>query len=448
MNLDTLIRDQNQHWTDPAYSPPEADWYHRPFYKLILQLLEKQLIITLTGLRRVGKSTIAKQILANLIKKYPPAHLFYFSFDESVVKNESETLREILETYAVSIVHQPLSQVKEKIFIFLDEIQIIPDWASLIKTYYDLNPNLQFIITGSSSLFISRKSTESLAGRIREIIIPPLSFLEYLELNQKAQPEISKMGLEKYACVFPEYLNAFFENYLKDGQFPQPINYNYSLSETRQYLQTIEEKIIEIDLPKVFPVKRTDILKIIFNHFKSNPGCILTYGNLANDLGVDVRTVIKHIDWLEKAFLINMCRNQTPKIAKSARAAKKIYLTSANFSTEASLGHKVENYVFNFLKNNGLHPEFFRFHDQEVDFIIRDSQGQNIPWEVKYQERIQKSDEKQLLAYAKRHNSSYAFLITKNPVKNLPRKIGSTVIYYLPASQIELSQAVTLMPIV
>lgn len=445
MNLDTLIRDQNQQWTNTSYFPPEWLLSKRNLYSDLKKSLENDLVVTLTGLRRVGKSTLIKQATSYLLEtKVTPENIFYFSFDASIVKNESETLRSILETYASSMFFLPLSQVKKKTYIFLDEVQTIPYWQDIIKTYYDLNPNLKFIISGSSSLFISRKSTESLAGRLQEIVIPPLSFEEYLKFNLETSKEIDKTGdLEKYSHFFLTQLNYNFEKYLEIGQFPQPVNKNYSETDTRNYLQKIEDKIIEVDLPRTFPVKRPDILKIIFTYLRESSGSLLSYDNLTNDLGVDIRTTIKYIDWLKKAFLIDICLNQTKKLVKAARTSKKVYISSTNFTPKISIGSKVETYIYNLLKSMNLKVEFYRFQNQEIDFVLTNKKGQKIPLEVKYQESIKSSDEKNLIAFSKRHQSPYAFLITKNiedEKKKGPRKIGFTRFFRIPASKIELSK--------
>ncbi len=436
MDLEPLVRDQNPWWIDSKYFPRERSWYHRPFYQEIVESLGRNLIVSLTGLRRVGKSTLIKQVIGDLLSKYASQHVFYFSFDGSVVKNESETLRKILNIYSTNTLKKPLAHISGNIFVFFDEIQIIPNWQDVIKTYYDLNPHLKFIISGSSALFISRKSTESLAGRLKEILIPPLSFLDYLNLNKETNKIISDVGLKKYSSFFPEYLNVFFEMYLEVGQFPQPVRENFTKKETQEYLKTVEDKIIDIDLPRTFPVKRSDILKIIFNYFKQSSGALLSYENLTNDLGVDIRTTIKYIDWLRRAFLVDSCLNVTKKVVKASRTAKKFYLTSPNFAQNLSMGQKVETYIFNFLKNLGLNTEFFRIKNKEIDFILTTGTGKKIPLEVKYQENVEKSDEENLINFILQNRSPYAFLITKNK-QNVAKKVGKTLLYYIPAAKIE-----------
>ncbi len=443
MNLEALLRDQNQQWFDPRFRPQETTWFHRPYYPEILRWLEKDLIISLTGLRRVGKSTLIKQILGHLLNKsITPRNLFYFSFDRSIVKNEPDTLRQILETYATSYLHTPLSVTDTSTFIFLDEIQIIPYWQDIIKTYYDTAKNVKFILSGSSSLFIRKRSTESLAGRLKEIAIMPLTFAEYLKLDQKAHKEIYENDfrgdkLDKYSHFFPEYMATFFEKYLRIGQFPQPVIHQYGQAEANEYLETIQDKIIEIDLPQTFPIKRPDILKIIFAYLKEHSGNLLLYDNLSRDLGVDIRTTRAYIDWLKKAFLIDLCHNQTKKIAKSSRTAKKVYLTSTNFSQQSSLGNLVETYVYSFLKQLPVPVEFFRFQNHEVDFVTTTHGGMKVPWEVKYSDRITPDDEKELVQFIKHHQAPFAFLITKSAERESANKSN---IYHIPAAKLEMEK--------
>ncbi len=439
MNLDALIRDQNRQWLEPKFVPVEAKWPQREvFFKELKSSLNLHLILALTGLRRVGKSTLMKQLLGDLLRSYASKYLFYFSFDGSLIKNQPDTLSKVLETYANYLFHKPISRIDSPVFILLDEIQLIPGWQDVLKRYYDMNHYLNFIISGSSSLFISRKSTESLAGRIKEFFIPPLTFREYLTLHREISQEINKdLGLEKYARFYPDQLLLHFEKYLQFGQFPQPVVENFPEQETLDYLQKIENKVLEFDLPISFPVKRIDILRLIFSYFKQNSGNILVYENLTNDLGVDIRTTIKYIDWLKKAFLIDICLNQTKKLVKTSRTAKKIYLKSTNFSS-STLASRVETYVFNLLKQADLQVEFFRFQNQEIDFVTSFSGKYMIPWEVKYREQINPSDLKTLLSFSQRYKCPYAFLISKKNFRE-PRKIGSTILYQIPASQLELS---------
>lgn len=444
MDLDTLISSQNQQWSDPNWRPEEAMWFHRPhYYETLKAALQTKLTVVLTGLRRVGKSTLMRQLLAELLQTSSPQTLFYFSFDEAIIKQETDTLKVLLERYATLMWHQPLMFIKDRLFIFLDEIQYIPDWQSVIKTYRDLNPQLQFIVSGSTSLFIRQKTKESLAGRTSELFVRPLSFIEYAAIHKKLQSELTHRDLVKFGTLHPHILTYWFEQYLLYGQFPEPVTQDYSKEITVNYIKQIQEKVLDVDLPRTFPIKRPDILKIIFAHFSENSGALTTYDSLTNDLGIDVRTTRDYVEWLIQAFLLDTCHNVTKKIVKAARTSKKVYLTSTNFSQNLPLGSQVETYVFNFLRNLQPHirtVEFFRQKNQEVDFMVVSKSGKKIPIEVKYQNQITEADLNSIKQFIDKYHSPYAFLITKNRAYKEPHYFQKVQIINLTAATLEESE--------
>ena len=109
-------------------------------------------------------------------------------------------------------------------------------------------------------------------------------------------------------------------------------------------------------------------MRLIFNFLKAKAGTIFEFQNITNDLGIDLKTTRKYFGYLKNSFLINYCLNQTKKPVKSARTAKKIYLTSTNFF-QGETGLLVENYVFNQLFQN-REVKFYRKGNFEVDFVI------------------------------------------------------------------------------
>lgn len=227
-------------------------------------------------------------------------------------------------------------------------------------------------------------------------------------------------------------LIAHFADYLSFGQFPELVKENYSGSQAKTYLSLIEEKILEQDLPKIFPVKRIDILRLIFNFLKARPGSLLEYRNITNDLGVDLKTTVKYFGYLEKAYLISFCLNKTKKLIKSARTAKKIYLASTNFSF-ASTSQLVENYIFSLLGMKSV-PNFFRQGNFEVDFLTT-SGVRAFPVEVKYQEKIEKDDYKNLLKLASCLGSKRAYLISKQLL--ITEKKAGILVKTIPACLFE-----------
>ena len=126
--------------------------YKRHIYSDIEKYTDKRQVILIWGLRRTGKTTIMFQLIQDLLTYADKKHIFYFSFDEIVFD-----FKEILESYQQTVLGNNFDEVEGKIYIFLDEIQKVDDWENKIKVYYDLYPNIKFVISGSASVSLRRK---------------------------------------------------------------------------------------------------------------------------------------------------------------------------------------------------------------------------------------------------------------------------------------------------
>ena len=166
--------DTQGHWRDDL---PD---YHRSIVSVILSdLKELNQMISITGPRRVGKTTAAKQVICHLLdnEKVKPENILYFSFDDPEVYGSSDFQRIIFDKL---IDHSKAKPGDKKIrYFFLDEIQRLPKWELYLKKYYDLKFPVRFIVSGSASSPIFRRSQESLLGRIKDRHLLPFSFREF-----------------------------------------------------------------------------------------------------------------------------------------------------------------------------------------------------------------------------------------------------------------------------
>ena len=166
----------NPWWRDGKVSP-EFIGRKRAIFGEVIKYLDKRQIVLFTGLRRVGKTTLMYQIIDELLRKgVNPYKILYFSFDEM-----KYDLEDIIKRYETDVLHTDIS--KEKVFIFLDEIQKLDGWPSKIKLLYDANPKLKLFLTGSAQITMWRGTRESLAGRFFDFLIKPLNFEEYKSYN-------------------------------------------------------------------------------------------------------------------------------------------------------------------------------------------------------------------------------------------------------------------------
>lgn len=408
MEIGALVSNQNPQWTDGNYIPKESGWPKREVFTAVEEWLGKRFVLALTGVRRVGKSTLIKQIISRLILKKQGQRVVYFSFEKVHLKREPLLLQRIIMYYLEDVLGEKIYELKNRVYFFFDEVQNIPNWQEIVKYFYDQNDNFKFIVSGSSSLFVSKVSRESLAGRMIEIKVNPLSFKEYLTLvhpDFRLQPK-NKTWITANIGV----LNNYFEKYLRMGQFPEIITEGMNSQQAGEYLETIEEKITQQDLPKMFPIKHPEILSLILSQIRAGPGQRIEYGEFAQNAGVDQRTMAKYFDFLQKGFLLFLCGNFGKKPLKSLRVARKAYLVSSNFGDQTALPALVENYIFNFFYNRGFLVYFQK--EKEIDFVVWDKRKRLILAEVKYQNEIKKEDMINLKDFLSRGPAT-AYLYTK-----------------------------------
>ena len=202
------LEEFNHWWTSEKVDTELALPFKRDIYPEIEKHLDKRFILALVGLRRVGKTTIMYQLIQKLVEaNINKTTILFFSFDEVSVK-----LSDVLETYKE--IHSKDLRA-EKTYIFLDEIQKCEGWENELKKYYDLYPKLKFIISGSESLFIRKKTKETLAGRIFEFTLAPFTFMEYLRFNKVEENEF------KYETKIKPFFNKFAEK----GGFPETFSF-------------------------------------------------------------------------------------------------------------------------------------------------------------------------------------------------------------------------------
>ena len=289
---------QNKHWNAPAefFAELKGIKHSRQLLIEILPYLEKRQIISIVGLRRTGKTILLKQLIQKIITKTQAEAILFLTFDEAIIPGKI-TLANYLNEYL-----EKIAPKKGPIYIFLDEIQYNQKWQHILKRYYDTDTRIKFIVSGSSSLFLRKKTTESLAGRIYEFFLPVLSFEEYLELKN-----VDKKMLEQYQKVaillgekiknIPQAENFFqrwggemekeFEYYLKFGQFPEIVQEGNEII-VRKYLKdAIYKKTIEYDIPRIFGVEKIDELKFLFQVMVGEVGSNVEIGNIAREIGID-----------------------------------------------------------------------------------------------------------------------------------------------------------------
>lgn len=450
---------KNIWWSDNKYKTEEVDWARRELYADIISNLDHSLILNIVGLRRVGKSTIIKQLIGHLLSQNKsPKNIFYFLFDYSSQIKKAEFLNEVLSVYLRDILNSPNFSLNERVYIFLDEIQYIKDWQSVLKKFYDLSgKKIKFIVTGSQSVLLKGKYSESLAGRIFDFYLPPLSFREFLTLNGEKVKIFEKFDLFKIPEKFGElsiYNSDFGGNiaqlsreYVTVGQFPE-IRKIAIVEKKHEYIaESVIGKVLD-DCIRIFKVEKTDEFKLIAYQLINNAGSIFELKNIGREIGVSFLTLEKYIEYLRESYVAEILYKYHKSLIKRGRILKKIYTPCVNFVCALSryeakhvlevpqaFGKIIENVTYNVLNqkygsnkmSNAL--SFWRQGDKEIDFIVNEK-NRHLLLEVKFSNNITVKDVAFMTEYMKQYKSKFGIVVTKDEIDR--KEINGKTIYYIP----------------
>ncbi|MFA5246256.1 MAG: ATP-binding protein [Candidatus Micrarchaeia archaeon] len=371
---------ENRHWEDGFAYPYEKQ---RSIFPELERSAKSGLITAVYGLRRVGKSTLLRQLInSQLAKGVKRESIFLYSFDEQV-----DDFWQIIAEYE-KVSQKPIGKGSS---IYLDEIQNVPDWQAKVKKLYDTS-KARIVLSGSNSALL-RKSGEGLAGRINEFFLPELSFSEFLDFQSKKVSPLASSGRER---LYLEYIRKPFpETALNDT------------IDAKAYADTIARKVIFEDLPQVFPIDEPALLYRLFSIICANPGMVLDYSSLASDLGRDRKTLSAYSDFLVYGFLVARLYNYSTNRLSSEKKLKKVYPSLACFA-KSETSKIIENAVAQALK-----PRFFWNYKNraEVDFIVDEP---FFAFEVKYKVTPSADDFRGIKQFRQAYPKAKAVLVAKS----------------------------------
>jgi hypothetical protein len=321
-------------------------------------------IITLIGVRRCGKTSILYKMIEELTQSVDSKNIVYVNFeDDRLLGTTVGDLDDLIEGY-FEIYPQKRD---EKIYLFVDEVQNIPQWESFIRRIYD-TLNVQIIITGSSSKLLSSEIATSLRGRTLTYEIFPFSFKEYLrfkniEVNLNSSKSLS-------------FIKHSFDEYLISGGFPETIGQEGSMQ--KRILSDYVNLIVYKDLIERYGITNTALLKHLIKYTFVNMATSVSITKLYNDFKsngfkLGKETLFDYFGYLEEAYAIFSVPIFRSSVREEQRNPKKIYaidnglraVYDASFSPDYSKLY--ENLVFLALRSKTRDVYYIK-ERQEIDF--------------------------------------------------------------------------------
>jgi len=322
--------------------------------------------VVLSGPRRSGKTYLMylgiKELLA---RKENKNSILYVNFEDSrLVGAASQDLNTLLEVF-----FEIYPGRNEKTWVFLDEIQVIPDWERFVRTLVDME-NVNVFVTGSSSRLMSKEIATSMRGRSLTYNVYPFSFAEVLKAG--------KLEYEGYlsSAQMGEIIQKL-EDYVRYGGFPETVRYR---EEWDRILSEIVDVTIFRDIVERYDVKNIKMLKLFLNAiFNSKEFSIHKFYNFLKSQGhkVSKNTLYTYFGYFEDSFIVFPLKRFSYSYKNIESSISKIYLVDNGLLSLQGIqdyGRLIENIVFIELKRRSKGDLFYykSTSGREIDFIIKE----------------------------------------------------------------------------
>ncbi len=319
--------------------------------------IDKPIIKVIIGMRRVGKSTIMKLLIQELLKSGISKESILYINKESL---EFENIKNYFDLYKYTTKY--FKDKKHKRYVFIDEIQEIESWEKAVASF--LSDNIADIfISGSNSKLMSSEIATLLSGRYIEIPIYPLTFKEFL-LFRKNKSDIE----------------TEFKNYLKYGGLPAIHSLEFEDEVIFEYLNSIMNTVLYKDIITRNKIRSPSVLEKIVQYLFDNIGNITTAKRISNyfksqKLNVSIDTTLNYIKYIESAFLVDRLPRYDIKGKKSLEFYDKIFLNDIGLRhgfigyREKDINGLFENVVYSELKARGYKVKVGVFDNLEIDFV-------------------------------------------------------------------------------
>ncbi len=381
--MKTILIEQNPHWDNAL-----QNYVKREKLQTLIEYLPLKQIITISGIRRCGKSTLARQAINHLIENGVEAkNILFVNLEQPYFleyKEDPNYLNEIYDAYV------KLMDPKGKTYVVFDEVQFFTDWQVYVKSKYE-SSNIKFIITGSNSSMLSNDLNTLLSGRSLNIHLDTFSFKEFLDykvIDHSSEHARIKNKIDIKRAV-DEYITwgGFYEVFEIDNERVK-----------KELLNSYVKNIIYQDIVPRYNIRNSQIVERLFFYLLSNATTILNYSALAKSFDISDKSVKEYINYFEDVFMLARIDKFHTKQKEKIKSSKKIYVLDNGFLQIApkhskNLGASLENMVFNKLTQSNEEVNYLR-ETYKVDFF-----SDEVMTQVSYDISNEKTKQRELKAF-------------------------------------------------
>lgn len=387
--MKNILIEQNPHWNGKRSSS-----IRREKLAQLIEYLPLKQIITISGIRRCGKSTLARQAIDYLVESgVNPYNILFMNLEQPYFleyKHDANYLNTVYDEYL------KLANPQGKIYVIFDEIQFFENWQVFIKSKYE-SSDIKFIITGSNSSLLSNDLNTLLSGRTLSIHLETFSFKEFLDYKQIAYANEIERISNRIA------IERAKEEYLTWGGFYEVFDEPKEHIK-KELLISYAKNIIYQDIVPRYGIRNSSELERLFFYLLSTATGILNYSKLAEIFDISDKSIKEYIGYFEEVFLLKRMDKYHTKPKEKIRSSKKIYVNDNGFLQIApkhskNLGTALENKVYNLLYAHDNSISYMR-EKYEIDFY-----SQKMLYQVAYDIDDEKTRKRELGAFKYFKNS-------------------------------------------
>lgn len=353
------------------------------------QLKDENIIKVITGIRRCGKSTLLKAFQNELVSSgVSTQNIIFINFEE----RENVHLAEW--TFLFDEIMKGISP-SEKYYVFLDEVQLIPDFEKLINALF-VKSTIDLYVTGSNAYLLSSELATLLTGRYIAINVLPYSFQEFVSAYQE-----------------DKNIDQLFRQYINTSSFPEAVNLAIKKVDlVDDYLQSIYETVVIKDITTRYKLRNLHnfyrVVSFIFDSVGSyiSPTNIAAWLNKNSQKTLSHNTVSKYLDYLVNAYILYRAPRYDIRGKELLSHNEKYYvvdlglknITSTNH-LDTNLGHKLENVIYFELMRRGGKVFVGKNKEKEIDFVVQKPNNQLEYYQVAFSVSDEKTYAREMGAF-------------------------------------------------
>lgn len=340
--------------------------YPRRIQKELEKQIKTRPVIVITGMRRVGKTTLLEMIYEKIESRNKVLLDIDNILNQRIFEEvDYNNMWANLKAYGLTRT--------EKAFIFLDEIQAMPAIVKAIKYLYD-HYDVKFFVTGSSSFYLRNLFPESLAGRKIIYELYPLDFEEYLIFNDmkiEIHRNFTAKDVNKNFISY-EKIKKLYDEYLEFGGFPQVVLEQDAQQKVR-HLVDILNSYIEKDVRKLADFHHITVFRDLMLLLMQRVGSKLNITRLSSELGTSRETIYSYLSFLEGTYFTFLVSPYSRSVDREVSGTKKVFFCDNGIINQFSKipdGSRLENAVYLNLRKYGELKYYQKRSGAEIDFIL------------------------------------------------------------------------------